>query len=89
MLTAKQKTEFINIIRGIIRSETNTLPIMKPAKVDSVQSTTLTATFIGETGSVSGIPFMHGATFSVNDVIFVLTNQTQNVSSWLAVKVQQ
>ena len=89
MLTAKQKTEFLNIIRGLIRTEINPLPIMKAAKVVSVQSTTLTATFIGETGSVSGIPFIHGATFSVNDVVFVITNQTPNVSSWLAVKVQQ
>ena len=89
MLTAKQKTEFLNIIRGLIRTEINPLPIMKAAKVVSVQSTTLTATFIGETGSVSGIPFIHGATFSVNDVVFVFTNQTPNVSSWLAVKVQQ
>lgn len=89
MLTAKQKTEFLNIIRGLIRTEINPLPIMKAATVDSVQTTTLTATFIGETGSVSGIPFIHGATFSVNDVIFVITNQTPNVSSWLAVKVAQ
>ena len=81
MLTAKQKTEFLNIIRGLIKTEINPLPIMKAAKVVSVQATTLTATFIGETGSVSGIPFIHGVTFSVNDVVFVFTNQTQNVSS--------